>query len=244
MADQVQATVGGLEGQIAARTRDLQTVVDVTTRIATILNVEQLLDDVTDLTKDRFSLYHAHIYLYNREEDRFVLTAGAGYVGEQMVAEKRSIDFHHPKSIVALAGRTRQSVRVGDVTDSPDFLPHPLLPNTRSELAIPLIARGELLGVLDVQSDKILYFESDIQTTLEVLATQVSTALSNARLFASAERTSRHEHALGTITRSIEGATSVDDVLQTAVRELGKALRVPHTAIELQLTNTTLEDET
>lgn len=235
MADQLQATVGGLESHVTARTRDLEAVVDVSTRIATILNVEQLLDDVTDLTKERFALYHAHIYLYNDEENRFVLTAGAGYVGEQMVAEKRSIDFNHPHSIVARAGREQKSVRVGDVTDAPDFLPHPLLPNTRSELAIPLIARGELLGVLDVQSDKILYFESDIQSTLEVLSVQISTALSNARLFANADRTSRHEQALGVITRSIEGATSVDDVLQTAVRELGKALRVPHTAIELQL---------
>jgi signal transduction protein with GAF and PtsI domain len=123
-------------------------------------------------------------------------------------------------------------------------LSHPLLPDTRSELAIPLIARGELLGVLDMQSDKVFYFETDIQSTLEVLGTQIATALSNARLFANAERTSRHEQALGVITRSIEGATNVDDVLQTAVRELGKALRVPHTAIELQLTNTPVEDET
>ena len=235
MANQVEATVGGLEGQIASRTRDLQAVIDVSTRISTILDVNQLLDDVTDLTKERFSLYHAHIYLYNREDDLFILTAGSGYVGEQMVAEKRSIDYDNQKSIVALAGRTLKSVSVADVTDSPDFLPHPLLPDTRSEFAIPLVARGQLLGVLDVQSDKILYFEPDIQTTLEVLASQISTALSNAQLYTTSQRTSRHELAMGTISRSIEQATSVDDVLQTAVRELGKALRVPHTAIELQL---------
>ncbi len=244
MANQVEATVGGLEGQIAARTRDLQAVIDVSTRISTILDVNQLLDDVTDLTKERFALYHAHVYLYNREEDQFILTAGSGYVGEQMVAEKRSINYNNQKSIVALAGRTLKSVSVADVTDSPDFLPHPLLPDTRSEFAIPLVARGQLLGVLDVQSDKILYFEPDIQRTLEVLASQISTALSNAQLYTVSQRTSRHELAMGTISRSIEQATSVDDILQTAVRELGKALRVPHTAIELQMTDPIVEDET
>jgi GAF domain-containing protein len=64
---------------------------------------------------------------------------------------------------------------------------------------------------------------------------QIATALSNAELYAVAERTSRHERAIGKINQEIQSANDLDEVLQTAVRELGKALRVPHTAIELQV---------
>jgi sigma-B regulation protein RsbU (phosphoserine phosphatase) len=110
-----------------------------------------------------------------------------------------------------------------------------LLPDTRSELAVPLVARGQLLGVLDVQSDVANYFDTDVIGVVELLAGQVASALSNASLYEIADRTSRHERALGSIDRRIQAAADVDEILQVAVRELGKALRVPHTAVQLRM---------
>ncbi len=235
MAGQVESVVGGLEGAVESRTRDLQTVVDITSRIAAILNIDVLLQDVVDLVKERFGLYHAHIYLLNEVGDRLVLTSGAGYIGELMVAEKRSIELNNLGSIVARAGRSMYGVVVNDVVRSPDFLAHPLLPDTRSEAAIALVARNQLLGVLDVQSDQVEFFTDDLYAILEVTATQISAALNNARLFETLDRTTRHEQLLSNISRQIETATDMDEILQTTARELGKALRVPYTAIELQL---------
>jgi GAF domain-containing protein len=151
-----------------------------------------------------------------------------------MVSENRTIAMDNRQSIVAQAANTRRSVTVDDVTLSPTFLPHPLLPDTRSEFAIPLVSRGELLGVLDVQSDTADYFNEEVQSVLELMASQISTAISNARLFEIADRTSRHERAVGAIDRKIQNAVDMDEILQVAVRELGKALRVPYTAVELQ----------
>jgi len=235
MAQQLQALISGLEIQVANRTRDLQTVVDVNNQVSTILETDRLLQDVVDLTKERFGVYHAHIYLYDPESDQLKLSAGAGHVGRQMVAEKRTIDFDNRQSIVAEAARSRRDVIIQDVTESPTFLPHPLLPDTHSELAVPLISRGQVLGVLDIQSAAIGYFDEDMLGVMMLLANQIATALSNARLYETASRVSRHEQALGTIERQIQNAVDIDDLLQTAVRELGKALRVPHTAIELKL---------
>lgn len=237
MAAELQSTVDTLEERIAVRTRDLQTVADVNTQISTILEPSRLLQDVADLTKERFRLYHSHVYLLNDDGTQLVLTAGAGHVGRQMVSEGRVIDTDNPNSIVANAARARKGVIINDVSQSETFLPHPLLPDTRSELAVPLIARGQLLGVLDVQSDQAGFFNADMLSVIELLAGQVATALSNAQLYDVAERTSRHERALGAIDRRIQNAVDVDDMLQVAVRELGKALRVPYTAIELQLTD-------
>ncbi len=215
--------------------RDLEAVVGVGTQVASILEVNRLLNEVSDLTKERLRLYHAHIYLLDESGDILRLTAGAGAVGRQMVAEKRSIAIDNPNSIVASAARSRRGVVINDVRASVTFLPHPLLPDTRAELAVPLIARGELLGVLDVQSNEVNYFTQQTLTVMELMASQVAVAISNARLYEYAERTSRHERALGSIDRGIQSAVDLDEILQSTVRELGKALRVPHTVIQLQV---------
>jgi GAF domain-containing protein/HAMP domain-containing protein len=235
MTSELQGLVSTLEERIASRTRDLQTVAEVSTQVSTVLEPERLLRDISDLTKERFGLYHSHIYLLNDRGDTLVLTAGAGYVGRQMVSEHRTIAYENPQSIVAQSARSRKAVIVDDVRQSPTFLPHKLLPDTRSEMAVPLVARGQLLGVLDVQSNQVAYFDENALATFDLMAGQISAAISNAQLYATAERTSRHERALGQIDRSIQGANNMDEILQATVRELGKALRVPYTAIELQL---------
>lgn len=228
-----------LEQKVGERTRDLATVTQVNAQISTILETERLMQDVVDLTKERFRLYHAHIYLLNDDEQKLVLASGAGHVGRQMVSQGREIGITNTRSIVAEAARNRQGVIINDVTESPTFLPNPLLPDTASELAVPLVARGQLLGVLDVQSDKTDYFNDEVLSVMELMAGQIATAISNAQLYEVASRTSRHEKAVGNINRKIQSAVDMDDILQTTVRELGKALRVPYTAIELQVAGDT-----
>ncbi len=235
MTEQLQKSITSLEERVQARTRDLEAVFAVNTQVGTILEVDRLLQDVTDMIKERFDLYHAHIFLYESKDEALILTAGAGHVGRQMVREGRVININNLRSLVARAARTRDGVVVNNVTEAVDFLPHPLLPNTRSELAVPLVARGRLLGILDVQSAEFDHFTNETLSLMEILATQVAIALNNATLYEVAERTSRRERTMGNITQRIQNAVSIDEILQATIRELGKALRVPHTAIELRL---------
>jgi sigma-B regulation protein RsbU (phosphoserine phosphatase) len=136
---------------------------------------------------------------------------------------------------VARAARTGEIIVAADVRDAPDFLPNPALPNTRSEMALALVVRDRLVGVMDLQSEVVGRFTPETFPVMETLARQVAAAISNARLYSLSEMTSRHEQALSAVTQQIHAAVNVDEVLQTAVRELGKALRVPHTAIQLKL---------
>jgi PAS domain S-box-containing protein len=172
------------EAILDKRATELQTVAKVGTAASTILEARILLQNVVDLTKDNFGLYHAHIYLIDEPTEMLVLTAGAGEVGRRMVSEGRSIPLNRAQSLVARAAREREAVIVNDVRAAPDFLPHPLLPDTRSEMAVPMIAGDHLLGVFDVQHDQSGYFTDEdvrIQTTL---AAQVAVALQNANLYA------------------------------------------------------------
>ncbi|HID52389.1 MAG TPA: GAF domain-containing protein, partial [Anaerolineae bacterium] len=168
------------QAAMAKLASDLQIVTEVSRAATTILDTEQLLQQVVDLTKERFGLYHVHIYLMGEDKQRLNLVAGAGELGQMMVADGYQIPLAEKDSLVARAARTRQGVIVNDVREEAGFLSNPLLPGTRSELAAPLIVSDEVLGVLDVQSDEVDYFgETDIniQTTL---ALQIAAALQNA----------------------------------------------------------------
>ncbi|HEY1408863.1 MAG TPA: ATP-binding protein, partial [Promineifilum sp.] len=112
-----------------------------------------------------------------------VLRAGAGEIGRQMVNEGRRIPVD-AASVVARAARDREVVIIQDTRESTDFLPHPLLPETRSELAVPLIIGDRLLGVLDVQSDRAGRFQAGDRQLYTILAAQLAVATQNARFFA------------------------------------------------------------
>ena len=224
-----------LEQIAEARSFELETVVEVNQQIATILNVDRLLQDVVDLTKERFGFYHVHIYLLDEASNTLSIEAGAGHVGRQLASEAPKLALGNRDSIVSNAARQRRPQVINDTQASKLFSPNPALPDTRSEMALPLIARGRLLGVLDVQHDEEDYFSDEILKVLRVLANQIAVAYSNARLFQETDRQRRHEEALSKIDRQIQGALGMEEVLETAVRELGKALRVPHTGIELHL---------
>ncbi len=170
--------------QIQARAAEMETVAQIGTAVTGDLDINHLLQDVVNLTKERFNVYHAHIYLLDEASDELSLAAGAGEIGQVMVSEGRRIPRRQEQSLVARAARLRQGVIVNDVRNEPGFLSHPLLPHTRAELAVPLLAGQQVLGVLDVQASEPGYFREKDVNVYTTLATQVAAALQNARQFA------------------------------------------------------------
>ena len=141
-----------------------------------------------------------------------------------MAAEGRSIPLEREQSLVARAAREQKGITVNDVTQDPDFLPNPLLPDTRSELAVPMIVAGNVIGVFDIQSEQVGRFsESDvnIQTTL---AAQLATSIQNVRSFEQSKKQAELESLVNVIGQRIQRSTSIEQTLQTAVRERGSAL--------------------
>jgi GAF domain-containing protein len=220
MARQIQKALA----TVAQRAAELQTVAEVSASTSTVLETDKLLWNVSNLTKERFGLYHAHIYVMNAAGDTLVLAAGAGEAGRQMVAEGRSIPLDREQSLVARSAREHRAIIVNDVQSAPDFLPNPLLPETRSELAVPMLINNEVVGVFDIQSDQAGFFtqeNADIQTTL---AAQIAIALQNARSYASVQAQAEREALIASIGQKIQGTTTVEGALQVAIRELGRAL--------------------
>jgi len=164
-------------------TSELETVAQVSTAASTILEVDALLQSVVDLSRSSFDLYHTHIYLVNETSNKLVLKAGAGNVGRLMTLEGREISLD-AESVVARAARTRQGVIENNVRKTLDFLPHPLLPNTQSEMAVPMVVGDKLVGVLDLQSDEEDRFTEEELQIQKTLAAQIAVAVENAQQYA------------------------------------------------------------
>ncbi len=216
------------ENLLEKQARELDAVARISTAASTIQETDHLLQTVVDLTKGYFALYHAHIYLLNEQGDTLVLTTGAGEVGRKMVAEGRTILVNLEQSLVARAARTRQAVIVNDVREALDFLPNPLLPDTRAEMAVPLLVGGRALGVLDIQSDTPNQFTTQDANIMSTLASQVGIALQNTRSFERYEQTLAE---LNLLTRRLT-REAWDDYLKVSPEEMQFAYGVQPTLAE------------
>lgn len=216
---------------LAKRANELETVAEVGTIISTIFDTQELLQTVVDLTKERFGLYHAHIYLLNRMGDALDLAAGAGGVGRQMAAEGWRIPLHQEQSLVARAARTKKGFIVNNVREEAGWLPNPSLPDTKSELAVPLIVGGEMLGVMDVQSDKENYFHNEDLHIQTILGAQIAVAIQNAgqhekthTALTASEILAREQAVLYELGQALTARLSVDQVLEEAYRQASRLI--------------------
>jgi GAF domain-containing protein/HAMP domain-containing protein len=183
MATQLEELYMTLEQKVATRTRRLELVAMLSEQLTAILNFEHLLSELVRSVKENFGYYHVHIYLFDNERENLVMAEGTGEPGEIMKRQRHHIAVNQRTSLVARAARTAQIVRVDNVRMAADWLPNPLLPQTFSEMAVPIVLDNQVMGVLDVQQDRIGGLDDSDENLLRSLANQVAIALRNARLF-------------------------------------------------------------
>ncbi|KAA3643506.1 MAG: PAS domain S-box protein [Chloroflexi bacterium] len=170
-------------------TTQLRQSATVANQLGAILNPEQLLNEAVVLMQSRFSLYHVHVYLVDQASNQLIVEAGSGQVGLVLKERGHSIPLDHEHSVVARAAREVQPSLVVDVSKETDHLPNPLLPDTRAELAVPLVAAGQVIGVLDMQDETPGRFTEADADTFMTLGSQIATSLETARLFAEQQKT-------------------------------------------------------
>jgi len=188
MTSTAQALVTDLEGVVAERTQaiarraaQIQAVAEVGQAVAAQRNLEELLLRTTHLISNRFGFYHVGIFLLDPRGEYATLRAANSSGGTQMLARGHKLQVGVEGIVGAVTG-TGEARIVLDVGEDAVYFDNPDLPDTRSEMALPLIAGGEILGALDIQSvDADAFSDVDIPT-LQVLADQLATAVQNARL--------------------------------------------------------------
>ncbi len=185
MAIQLQGTLQGLEQRVAERTKALETSAEVSRRLASILDPNELASAVVNEIRSAYDYYYAQIYLFDDAGENLVLTAGTGEAGAAMM--KRGHSLSKGRGLVGRAAETKESILVSDTSQDPNWLPNDLLPDTKAEAAIPIAIGDQVLGVLDVQDDLTNDINPADITLLESLANQVAISLQNARSYVKAE---------------------------------------------------------
>ncbi len=182
MAIQLHTLVENLEQRVLDRTRRLSLVAELGANFKTILDVDQLLTEIVNQIKAHFDYYQASIYLLNDAQTTLKLAAGTGEIGLRMKGEVFQIDLNIT-SLTTKAFHTGKAVLVDDVRLNPDWMSSKFLPDTCSEIAVPIFSDERVIGVLNVQSDRLAGLDDSDVDLLRSLANQIGIAVANARLY-------------------------------------------------------------
>ena len=193
----------------------LQAAAQVSKNITSILQPEYLLKQTVDVICDEFGFYYAGVFLIDETGQWAELQAGRGKAGAAMLAEEHKLKVGGHSMIGAAMGRRKAFIAL-DVGEEPTHFRNPRLPDTRSEMALPLIVGHTLIGALTVQSVQEAAFSEDDITALQTMADQLAIAINNARLHTQNEQllaqTERHARMLEAAAEVGRGVTSILDL--------------------------------
>lgn len=231
MAERLQRSYAKLEERVAERTKALRTSVEVSRRLSTILDRQELVSEVVEQVQDAFGYYHVHIYLLDQERQKLVMAGGTGVPAQKMLARDHQLKLG--QGLVGRAAQSRDVVLEPDVAQAPGWLANPLLPETKAEVAVPIIAGEEVLGVIDVQHDVVAGLGENDAELLELIASQVAVALENARLVEETQERAERATTVSAIGHKIQRALTVEEVLRVAAQELGQVFALESASVQL-----------
>lgn len=208
LTQELQTQQAALEQQVKVRTislerrsAQLEAATFVASEIAEFQDIEILLEETVNLISNRFGFYHTGIFILEESGEYAVLRAASSEGGKRMLARNHRLKVEQT-SIVGYVTEKGTPRIVLDVGEDAVYFDNPNLPETRSELALPLRARGNTIGALDVQSLKPKAFTEEDVTILQTLADQLAVAIDNTRLLAEAQSSLKAaQRAYGEVSR-------------------------------------------
>ena len=168
------------------RTMQLQTAAEVSSAASSILDPDDLLPQAVELIHERFGLYYAGIFLVDETGKYAVLQAGTDEAGRKMLEMEHKLEVGG-MSMIGWCVANRQARIALDVGKEAVHFGNPLLPETRSEMALPLVSRGKVIGAMTIQSVQEAAFSQEDIAALQTMADQLANAIQNARLFRRAQ---------------------------------------------------------
>lgn len=232
MTDQMHTLIDSLETRVLDRTRALEkraaqieTVSDIANDIASIDDLNELLDHAVEVVRDRFNFYHAGIFLADDRDEFAVLRAATGEAGKEMLERHHKLRIGEVGIVGYAVGKGEPRVTSNVSEDAVHYV-NPLLPETCSEMALPLRVGNRVIGALDVQSREINAFQPEDIRILQIMADQLAVAISKANLV---QELQSNLAELQVITRQYS-RQEWEDFLTSSQKKLG--FRLTHSGIK------------
>jgi len=201
-----------LFGQLSQRAVQLQTAARVSQAATSILSLDQLMTEAVELIRDRFKLYYVGLFMVDETDKWTVLQAGTGEAGRIQLERGHRLEIGGESMVGWCVANAKARVEL-DVGGEGTRFKNPVLPDTQSELALPLISRGETIGALSVQSTFQAAFSREDITTLQTMADQLANAIQNARLFEQTQSALAETDTLYRASAELNTAQSYEDVI-------------------------------
>jgi PAS domain S-box-containing protein len=221
------------------RAVQLQTAAEVSKAAGTVLDADELLPFVVNLIQQRFNLYYVGLFLVDDTRQNAILRAGTGEAGQVMLNRRHRLPLDD-RSMIGWCIQ-RQMPRIAlDVGKDAVHFNNPDLPDTRSELALPLVSRGQVLGAVTVQSKESAAFSEQDIAILQTMSDQVATTIANAQLFEQAgqarqqaETRLRETQFLQSVGQAVSSSLDLSSVLEVVMGTLQRELGFTHNALAL-----------
>jgi PAS domain S-box-containing protein len=221
-----------LMADLERRALQLQTAAEVSRAASSILNVDELLPQVVELIRARFNLYYTGLFLVDETGQWAVLRAGTGEPGRKMLEAGHKLPLGGTSMLSSCVAQGKASVAL-DMEKAVQYK-NPYLPETRSEMALPLISRGRAIGAMTIQSAQPAAFSQDDITTLQTMADQLANAIENAVLFDESKRARllldkrvTGLDCLNDIGRKLEETVSMPKFLQWVTERIPPIMQYP-----------------
>ena len=212
MIARLREVIGSLEQRIQARTEQLQASAEVGRAAVSILDTNQLLREIVNLITDRFGFYYAAVFLADNTNKWAVLREATGNAGLVLKERQHQLEVGG-QSMVGSVMKTRKARIALDVGDEAVRFANPLLPETRSEIALPLMVGSRVIGALDVQSTQMAAFDETSAAVLQSMADQIAIALSNTMQFQQVQAGLQRTRQLYEASTAISNAKDAPEIL-------------------------------
>ncbi|MGD2161916.1 MAG: GAF domain-containing protein [Anaerolineales bacterium] len=232
MAEELSNVYRSLEDRVEERTRQIRTASEVARAVISSPSLDDLLRRAVELIQQQFKFDYVSIFLIEEEGDFAQLREASGEIGGALKAQGYIIPVGSP-SIIGWVTSNNQPRIVSELQSDAAALRRDLMPDTRSELALPLQTSGRVLGAIDVQSTvRDAFRQQDIEV-LQTLADQLSAAILNARLAQLSATAADRARLVSEVTRELSGPMEVDEVLERAAKALQRGLGNPEVMVKI-----------
>jgi diguanylate cyclase (GGDEF)-like protein len=203
---------------------------DASQAVISTFDLDEVLNRIVQIVQDYFHLHRVAIFLVDHETGALNLRTHAGW-GDSTLP----LQIELGKGLIGNSAKLKRPIYAPDVTKDPRYLD--AIKSTRSELAIPLIVRDEVVGVLDCQSDQLDFFDSEASDLLILFSTQASIALQNARLYSLEQRKAAQLEAINYIAKQATAVLDLDELLDKVCSLLLQSFPVDHVSVLLREEN-------